>query len=169
MPQTCLACACTHCQLFFIGMLFLYSLLNLSASLLPSIEHQLALIIVFCSWTSLYLYQQQWREKCLSSSRCSSNRSEHMVVCCLLTTTTTPPFNFMTIWSWNNNDLLSHCSSNSPEHMVFFCSLTTPTTPASMSLPTCYWLVLYIPVYDKMLWSYDVHMKNSRHKRGLNN
>ena len=40
LPQTCLACACRHCRLVFNGMLFLYSLLNLSASLLPSIERR---------------------------------------------------------------------------------------------------------------------------------
>ena len=52
LPQTCLACACTHCRLVFNGMLFLYSLLNLSASLLPSIERQVGLFIVVCSWKS---------------------------------------------------------------------------------------------------------------------
>ena len=50
LPQTCLACACRHCRLVFNGMLFLYSLLNLSASLLPSIERQVALFIVVWSW-----------------------------------------------------------------------------------------------------------------------
>ena len=39
LPQTCLPCACTHCRLVFNGVLFLYSLLNLSASL-PSIERR---------------------------------------------------------------------------------------------------------------------------------
>ncbi len=49
LPQTCFSCAYRHCRLVFIGMLFLYSLMILSASLLPSIERQVALFIVVCS------------------------------------------------------------------------------------------------------------------------
>ena len=52
LPQTCLACAYTHCRLVLIGMLFFYSLLNLSASLLPSIERRVGFFIVICSWKS---------------------------------------------------------------------------------------------------------------------
>ena len=58
------------------GMLYLYLLLNLSASLIPSIERQVGLLIVICSWKSRCpCHPHQKRDKCPSSLRFATGKS----------------------------------------------------------------------------------------------
>ena len=116
---------------------------------------------------------QSWNYDDLLSRYSRSNRPEHLVFC-FAYYSDYPLVNFTIIWSWT----LSILRSYDPETMIIYCLTAVVTVLNIWCSVAC--LLLRLPpvnhlltatgtlyIYNKMLWSYDVHMKNSRKRKGL--